>query len=430
MKLCNEWRGKAAALVTLSDDVNEFEQLAESAGYEILYEIIQRRKYPHTSTYVGRGKLEEIKKILSVRPVDVILVNGDLKPSQHFNLENTLKVECIDRIGVVLDIFTQKAKDKKARLQVEKARLEYQIPFLREWIHNAKMGEHPGFLGGGEYKVDVYYELIKKRIKRINEELKSINEKQKVVRTQRQKRGFFLVSLAGYTNAGKSSLLKALTGEEVKIDDRMFSTLSTLTRKLEKVRKRILLTDTIGFLHNLPHFMIESFRNTIEEIFSSDMVLVVVDGSDPLHTLFSKLNTTIGLISPPIDKKNIVIVLNKIDKVNHTGDLVKRINEEFPDLTVIPVSAKNGTGIESLKEFIASFFTYPYMIKFTIPNRTESISFLSDLYDSIEIKSVNFDSRMVVSVKCGERDYNRIITEVERLKGKVVCTEVSENLSS
>jgi len=430
MRLWKEWRGKTAALLTLIDDLNEFEELAESAGYEILYEIIQRRKHPHTSTFIGKGKLEEIKKILSMRPVDVLLVNGDLKPSQHFNLENTLKIECIDRIGLVLEIFTQKAKDRKARLQVEKARLEYQIPFLREWIHNARMGEHPGFLGGGEYQVDVYYELIKRRIKKINEELRSINENQKITRTQRRKKGFFLVSLAGYTNAGKSSLLKALTGEEVKIDDKMFSTLSTVTRRLDKVRKKVLLTDTIGFFHDLPHFMIESFKNTIEEIFSSDLVLIVVDGTDPLPVLFSKLTTTIRIISPPVERKDMMIVLNKTDRIDLLDEIIQNINEKFSDLPVIPVSAKEGTGIEKLKEAILSFFVYPYTISFTVPNLTESVSFLSRLYDSNEIKSVDFGNEMMVSVRCGECDYAKIINEVEKLHGTVISTQISTEYSS
>ncbi|MCU0861375.1 MAG: GTPase HflX, partial [Methanomassiliicoccales archaeon] len=256
--------GKRCALITLDDDVEEIEELARSAGYEILFIVLQKRSRPDPVTFIGRGKLEEIGGVLKEVGIDALILNGDLKPSQHYLIENTLKVECVDRIRLVLDIFTLRANNKESRLQVERARLRYEVPLLREWIHSAKAGEHPGFLGSGEYAVDAYYDLIKMRMKRIDDELDSMRSTERQRREQRRRRGFHLVSFAGYTNAGKSSMMRSMTGEDVLVQDMMFSTLSTTTKRLKGSSSPILITDTIGFLDDLPPYVIEAFKNTIE----------------------------------------------------------------------------------------------------------------------------------------------------------------------
>jgi GTPase len=418
------WRGNRAALLTLTEEVKEIEELAVSAGYEILYEIIQRRNRPHSSTFVGKGKLKELQKILLENPVDVLLINSDLRPSQHFCLESTLKVECMDRIGTVLEIFVQKARDKKAKLQVEKARLEYEIPFLREWIHNAKTGEHPGFLGAGEYQVDVYYNLIRRRMKKINDELILLGERQDLRRIQRRKRGFYLVSIAGYTNAGKSSLLRRLSGEEVVIDSRMFSTLSTITRRLEEVKKNILLTDTIGFLRNLPHFMVESFRTTIDDIFMSDLILLVVDGGDPIESILSKLDTSLRIISPPVEKRDMIVVLNKIDLTNCPEKIIGSIQERIPGISIFPISILEDTGIDDLKNAIVSAFRYSHALNFSAPNNPETANFVSFLYDHTEVRSIDYENEVRVSTNCRERDYGKILSKIEELNGKLLSADI------
>jgi len=281
-------RIRTAALLTIEEDISELEDLARSAGLKIVYEIIQRRKRPHPSSFVGKGKIVDVKEVLQVRNVDVLLVNGVLKPSQHYLLENELKVECIDRIRLVLDIFTDRAASREAQLQVQRAKLQYEIPLLREWIHNAKGGEHPGFLGGGGYETDTYYDLVRRQLARIDEELLKLGSDRELRRKRRTRGGFHAVALAGYTNAGKSSLLNALTKERVLVEDRMFSTLSTTTSRLECTNQPILVTDTIGFLTDLPHYMIASFKSTLDEIFFADLVLLVVDASDEESVLLEK----------------------------------------------------------------------------------------------------------------------------------------------
>jgi len=416
-------RGNRAALLTLTEEVREIEELADSAGYEILFEIIQRRTRSHSSTFVGKGKLREIQRVLLENPVDVLLINSDLRPSQHFSLENTLKVECVDRIGTVLEIFVQKARDKKARLQVEKARLEYEIPFLREWIHNAKAGEHPGFLGAGEYQVDVYYNLIRRRVKKINDELGLLGERQDLRRVQRRKRGFYLVSIAGYTNAGKSSLLRRLSGEEIVIDSRMFSTLSTITRRLEEIKKDILLTDTIGFLRDLPHFMIESFRTTIDDIFMSDLILLVVDGGDPIELLLSKLDTSLRMISPPVEKRDMIIVLNKIDLIYNLERTIEPIQERIPGVPIFPISILEDAGINELRTAIVSTFKYTHTLSFSAPNNPETANFVSFLYDNTEMRSIDYENEVMVSTNCRERDYRKILSKIKELNGRIISDD-------
>jgi GTP-binding protein HflX len=341
----------------LNEDVRELEELALSAGYTVIFEVIQRRERPEATTFVGRGKIEELKLLLSIRPVDLLLIDGILKPSQHFNLENSLKVECIDRVRLVLNIFTTRANDRESKLQVERAKLQYEVPLLKEWIHSAKAGEHPGFLGGGEYAVDVYYDLIKKRIKKIDEELKSINQSHVIRRGQRQKRGQALVSLAGYTNAGKSALLNALTGETVLVENRMFSTLSTTTRKIKDIGRTVLITDTIGFLDDLPTFVIEAFKNTIEEIFTADLVLLTVDSSETREEIKRKILTSKKILYPDLSPERVILVLNKID-VGPGRYLDEKVLSEWIECSaVVKLSATTGEGIDSLIDLISEYFT-------------------------------------------------------------------------
>jgi len=401
----------------LNEDVRELEELASSAGYTVIYEVIQRRERPEATTFVGRGKIEEIKTLLSIKSVDLLLIDGVLKPSQHFNLENTLKVECIDRVRLVLNIFTTRANDRESKLQVERARLQYEVPLLKEWIHSAKKGEHPGFLGGGEYAVDVYYDLIKKRIKKIEEELKSINQTHVIRRGQRQKRGQALISLAGYTNAGKSALLNALTGGTVLVENRMFSTLSTTTRKIRDIDRTVLITDTIGFLDDLPPFVIEAFKNTIEEIFTADLVLLTVDSSEPREEIKRKILTSKKILYPDLSPERVIVVLNKID-IGPGRHLDEKVLSEWIECSaIVKVSAKTGEGIVSLMDRISKYFTPPHRFDLILPYSEKSESFISSLRGLECLESVRYDSSIHLQGACEIKDLERIKAQVASLKG-------------
>jgi GTP-binding protein HflX len=408
--------------------VAEVEELADTAGYEILYEILQEKRYPDPAFFVGKGKLEEVKTIMEENPVEVLLINGEIEPGQHYTLENMLKVECVDRIKVVLNIFTKRAHSKEAMLQVEKAKLQYEMPFLKEWIHNAKAGEHPGFLGGGEYLINTYYDLIKKRMKKIDIELKSIKEDQALRRQQRKKKGFYLVCLAGYTNAGKSSLMKRLTGESVIIENKMFSTLSTTTRKMENVKKEILLTDTIGFLENLPHFLIESFRNTIEDIFNADLVLLVLDSADDMPEVKRKLKTSKDILFPDIDPMNIIVVLNKTDLLKFgMKERIELVKAEFPKSEIVLTSIKENYGLDVLRAKLLEKFTYPIELLLQAPQSNELQSLVSELYDICDVSSIEYGPVTSIALQCKADDRDRIAKRAIALGGKVVSRPPSQD---
>lgn len=419
---------RSAAIITLTEDVFELEMLAESAGFEVIFEVIQRKSDGNSPTFLGKGKFNSLKSLLLVHPVDVVLINGNLRPKQHFNLENSLKIECLDRIGLVLLIFAEKARDKKARLQVEKARLEYEIPLLREWIHSAKMGEHPGFLGSGEYQIDVYYDLVKRRIRKISEELSTINLEEDIRRKHRRSKGFFLVGIAGYTNAGKSSLLNRLTGERVVVEDRMFSTLSTTTRRLSDVKKGILISDTIGFIQDLPYFMIESFMTTIEDLYLSDLILLVIDSSDSVDTIQKKLETSRKILLPEISPDNIIIVLNKTDlDPDGVDGKLKRLRELLPEAGTLSISLMLNQGVDTLLESVVDFFRYGCIMNFSIPNTSDSQPFVSHLYDVSDVIGIKYDTDINISLECRDKDLERISRSIIALDGHITSIYHREN---
>lgn len=411
----------------MSERVEEIEELARSAGYEIVYEIIQRRSKPDPTTFLGRGKIEEVRGVLNTRKVEALIINGDLKPTHHYILENGLKVECVDRIRLTLEIFMSRANSKESRLQVERARLKYEIPLLREWIHSAKMGEHPGFLGGGEYAVDVYYDFIKKRIRKIDEELQRDGEANNQKRLQRKRRGFNLISLAGYTNAGKSSLMNVLTGEKVLVEDRMFSTLSTTTKRLDGTSLPILLTDTIGFLHNLPPFVIEAFKNTVTEIFNADLILLIVDSSDDWMEVERKLSTSEKILFPDVEAERIFLVLNKTDRLDslRRKELLENMRKRWQTPHIYLISTLTGEGVEALVDSIMARFSHRVQFELILPQTGGTESFLTWLRQKTSISLLEHANDVRVVGACDEIDVKRIHKAVTDLKGKMTLDDVT-----
>jgi GTP-binding protein HflX len=407
-------------IVTLEEDISEFEDLASSAGYAVTYEIIQRRNRSGARSFVGKGKLEEIKEVLKAHPVKALLFNGDLKPSQHLFLENELKVECIDRIRLVLNIFDTRAFSREAQLQVHRAKLIYEIPLLREWIHNAKSGEHPGFLGAGEYETDAYYELIRRQLSRIESELQKLETDHHLRRQQRKKRGFHTVAIAGYTNAGKSTLLNALTSEKTLVEDRLFSTLSTTTGRLEGESKQILLTDTIGFLGDLPHFMIESFKSTIDEVYFADLVLLVIDSSDEDEELRRKLETSKDILFPEVDAASLIVVLSKKDRTKDILSKVRLVHDIMPSREILTISSMTGDGLRELQKSIATSFQYPIEMRFRLPHGEGVEAFLSWLHTHAEVVDVKYGDDVVVHLFCQEKDHSKIVNQIVALKGQAI----------
>jgi len=417
---------KKAIIVSLSDDVSEIEQLVDSLNHCIIEKFIQHRELPDVNSYVGFGKAEEIKKFIDNygEKIDLIIVDGELKPSQWFTLEKRLNVEVYDRVRLILEIFKERADRKEARLQVKLAELQYEKPFVRELIHRARSGEHPGLMAGGEYQVDDYFEMIKKQIKNIRENLEKIRDEREVRRRHRHVSGYYLISLAGYTNAGKSSLLNILSGEEVKVEGRLFSTLSTTTRKIYNKNLPILLTDTVGFIQNLPAEIIDAFHSTLEEIEVADVILLVADVSEKSEIVESKLKISldelvgIGATSP------VIIVLNKIDLPS--GENLDEIIESLQKLgltnnrKVIPISVKNSKNIDLLLNAIYELLPQLAKIKMRMPINEKTQSFISWIYEKAYISEISYKDCVTLSVECNTKIRDKIVTKCRNFGGFVI----------
>jgi len=403
-------------LISLHRDVAEMEELCRSADIDIVYEVLQRRSRPDQSYYLGRGRYKDLLQLLSERPVDVLVINGELKPSQHFNLENGLKKECLDRIGVVLDIFTSRAESRESKLQVELARLRYQVPLMREWVHSAKAGEHPGFLGAGEYAVDVYYNMTRRRIAQVEEELQGLARDGTLRREVRRYKGFRTVCLAGYTNAGKSSLMRKVTGEEVLVADRMFSTLSTTTRRVGSTK--VLLTDTVGFLQGLPHFLVESFRNTLQDVFTADLVVLVVDSSEPLYDVSLKVEAVREILGGKVPGDRLLVALNKSDSdPDRLGDMIVMVHETLEPMAVLTISALTGEGIDEMMRAIDRYFRPPVLVRFTASNASATATEISRIYDSFFVESIEYSDVVKVVLRCTSDDLEVLMDRIHSLPG-------------
>ena len=398
-------------LVGLNTDLREMRALIASAGYRLIAELLQRRSHPDPRFFVGKGKLEDLKKTVKEKRPQAVVFAGTLRPSQHYELEKALEVQCFDRLRVILEIFTQRAHGQEANLQVELAMLQYEVPILKEWIHAAALGERPGFMAGGEYRVDAYYETVKRKMKKIRDDLETVREQRARRRDHRQRRGFYQVSLTGYANAGKSSLFNALSGEEVLVDDRLFTTLSTTTRALGDVRRRILLTDTVGFVSNVPLWLVEAFHSTFEEVFTSDLVLLLLDASDSFGEFQAKADLAVSTLVPSVDVDRVQPVLTKVDLVSNGA--VDRCATWVRDLPFhrpsVSVSVKTGQGLDDLHDSVVREFQHPVQVTVCVPQGPASGPFLNWLHERTEVISVNYDGfEILVRLRCRERDVPRI----------------------
>jgi GTP-binding protein HflX len=412
---------KRAVLLSIDDDLEEMHALLQTLEISVEREVLQKRNDPHRTTFLGPGKVDEIKEDIKSLDIDYIVINGNLKPSQHHALEMLFQRECIDRVGVILRIFAEHAHTEEAKNQVTLATLRYELPFLREWTHKAKSGERPGFLSGGAYATEVYFEHAKSHIKRIEESLQDRSKQREIRRSMRRRRGYHLVSLAGYTNAGKSALLNALSGSQELVDDRLFSTLSTTTRKLKGTRRNILLTDTVGFIRDLPPDLVNAFNSTLEEMFLADFIVIVVDVSEPVEVIEEKLRTSLDVLVPKLDGKDVIITGNKIDKVS-LDDLprIKNVLESaFPAFAVVLVSASTGTGLDALIAAIESGENRSSRITATLPMTNSTLSLLSELHESTDVESVIMGQHVDIVLLCRPDEVQRVTGMIRTAEGTV-----------
>jgi GTP-binding protein HflX len=417
---------KQAIIVSLNEDISEISELAKSLNYQVIETFFQKRETPDVNSFIGSGKVTEIKEFIekSDQTIDLVVVDDDLKPSQWFNLEKKLNVEVYDRVRLILAIFDERADRKEAKLQVKLAWLQYERPFVRELIHRARSGEHPGLMAGGEYQVDDYYEMIKKQMKKIKGQLKNIRDQREIRRRHRHKSGFYLVSLAGYTNAGKSSLLNILSGEKVKVEGKLFSTLSTTTRKIKKNNIPILLTDTVGFIKKLPAYIIDAFHSTLEEIEVADIVLLVVDISEDIEIIKNKLKVSIDELIDIGVSSPIIISLNKIDLTTEEelDKKIKVISDNFllENRKIAPISVKNNEYIDNLLKLINDSLPKLVRFKIKLPMNNESQSIISWIYEKANILDISYNDYARISIECNSGLRDKIVSKCNDINGIII----------
>ena len=304
---------RAGARKSLDEHLRELELLADTAGAVVVGELTQQLDRPHPGTYLGKGKLDELKSMVRDRDASLIIFDDELTPSQGNTVEQTIGTRVVDRAELILDIFATRARSSEAKMQVELAQLEYTLPRLtRMWTHLEKFRGGIGMRGPGETQLETDRRLINHRIKLLKERLVHVQQNRAVQRQSRT--GSFKASLVGYTNAGKSSILRGMTGSaDVHVEDRLFATLDPLTREVDLGENaRVLLTDTVGFIRKLPHHLVASFRATLEETRDADLLLHVVDASHPLweeqRLVVDQVLLDLGLHEQPV-----LLVFNKTD---------------------------------------------------------------------------------------------------------------------
>lgn len=374
--------------------LNELESLAESAGYTIVGKVEQVREQD-PRYQIGCGKAIEVGDLVAEKNAEKIIFDNELRPVQAYNLAKVTGVEAIDRFQLILEIFVRRASTLEAKLQIELAKMRYELSRAKERVRLATMEEQPGFMGLGMYQVDLYYEEVKRRINTIQGKLKRIRKKRELHRARRLELGFLSVSLAGYTSAGKSSIFNVLAEEKVPVDSGLFTTLSTTTRAVVLSEKKILLTDTVGFIDRLPLKLIQAFHSTLEETILSDLILLVVDISEPIEEIERKLTCSLDTIEK-IGATGIPIVtaLNKIDLLSEdeTQNRINAVKELAPN--AVPVSALDKTNIDLLKHEILSHIKMNFVKAcFEIPVFDKSMSLLSWLFSHADVQEAEYGQK-------------------------------------
>jgi GTP-binding protein HflX len=391
-------------------DTEEIRDLARAAGYDVVGEITQTRT-EDPAYHLGEGKVTRLANMVAREEATTVIFDNQLGPYQTYNIGNELPtgVTVMDRFRLILEIFGQRARTRKAQLQVELAELRYELPRAEAKASLAKRDERPGFMGLGEYD-ESREEDIKKQIANIRDELESIEETERHRRKQRRESGFDLVALAGYTNAGKSTLLRRLAADldvgqnedlhpdldtTAESEDRLFTTLGTTTRRAEVGKREVLVTDTVGFIQDLPHWLVESFKSTLDSVYRADLVLLVVDVSEPIEEIREKLVTSHDTLYER-NEAPIVTVLNKTDTVDDEEIERKRAALSALAPNPVAVSAAEGLNIGALADRIDAELPDYERERLVLPMTEETMSVVSWIHDHAHVDTVDYGDQVVI----------------------------------
>ncbi len=391
-------------LLPASTSLNELEELIETAGGEVVGRIIQNLDKPNPKHYIGTGKVEELQELIEETDANAIACDDELSSVQLKNLEQLLGVKILDRTSIILDIFAGRASSAEGKIQVELAQLKYRAShMLGQGTAMSRQGGGIGSKGPGEKKLETDRRLIKDRMAELNASLKDIETHRELLRKNRSRKNTVVVSIVGYTNAGKSTLLNTLTDANVLAEDKLFATLDTTSRNVELTNKsKVIVTDTVGFIQKLPHSLIKAFRATLEELNGSDIILHVVDASSPIRSeQITAVEQT--LKEAKIEEKPSILVLNKVDK---------EIERPLPNgegyFDIVEISAKASIGIQDFKTTVEKAVqSLRQSLDIIVPFSDGSIT--SYIHKSCEIISEEYvETGIKYSLYCDDEGYNRL----------------------
>ena len=375
-------RGFALAVFAQGADtaaeLAELSELARTAGVVISAELVQHRAHPDPRSFVGKGKLVQLERTFSASGAEVLIVDDEISPVQQRTLENALDGRVVDRTQLILDIFAQHAVSAEGKLQVELAQLEYNLPRMRGmWKHLERLGGGVGTRGPGETQLESDRREARRRVVLLKRRLKELSKRRETGRRERRRSDKPTIALAGYTNAGKSTLLNALAGAGVSVEDRLFETLDPTTRSFEQEGRQYLVTDTVGFIRRLPHQLVEGFAATLEETLVADLVLHVADASLPPQEMVDQIDAVASVLNElGADELPVELVLNKVDRVDAVSR--KRLANRYPD--ALQISALSGDGLDALRARLASRFANRFEpVHLLIPHAQAGA--LSELYE-------------------------------------------------
>jgi len=374
----------------VEEHLSELEELADTAGADSIFKIIQSKSAIDPAFYIGKGKAEELAQLVELNEIDLVISDDDLTPVQVRNLERLFNRKIIDRSGLILDIFALRAKTKEAKTQVELAQLEYMLPRLtRAWTHLSKQYGGIGTKGPGETQIETDRRMIRTRISHLKEKLKEI-ESQRQTQSKGRK-DFVRISIAGYTNAGKSTLFNLLTKADVFAEDKLFATLDSTTRTINFDKEKILISDTVGFIRKLPAHLVASFKSTLNEVRDSDIILHMIDLSHPYYEDHLKVvEDTLKEFGS--EHKKDIKVFNKVDAVGDKS-IIEYVRNKYPGSVII--SAQKGINISSLIKSIETTIKDSF-VEEEITLRIEQTKLASQIHDLAEVTSVKYNHDTVL----------------------------------
>jgi GTP-binding protein HflX len=407
------------------EHLEELEFLTKTAGAEVVYKVYQERNKIDASFYIGKGKAEEIAAYAEENNIDLVIFENQLSPTQIRNLEKLIKCKIIDKPALILDIFATNARTSEAKTQVELAQLQYLLPRLtRQWTHLSKQygGVGVGMKGPGETQIETDRRLINIRIATLKDKLKKIEEQRKIQRQQRS--NFFRISLVGYTNAGKSTLLNTLTDADVYVEDKLFATLDTSTRLLKEINEKklkqpVLISDTVGFIRNLPHDLIESFKSTLAEVIESDMLIHIVDvSSESFEEQIQVVNETLEDLGA--HTKKIILTFNKIDKLGDDAkEIISELNIKYPGS--IFISAEKAINLDSLSKKVIEALDETQTTAEIVLNSdlNHAYKYVNELHEQVEILDTKYlEDSIKLIIKGNKPVIQSILNKVDSLNQK------------